>query len=126
VGNHTNVTIEENDSMAKFLFIYRDPAEPASPPSPEQMQAFLAMWGDWFQKYGTAILDGGDGLHPTGKLLKTDGTVSDGPYVESKEIIGGFSVVQCDNYDLAVGIARDCPIAKIGGTVEIREFAGFN
>jgi hypothetical protein len=113
-------------SMAKYLFIYRDSAEPQSPPSPEQMQAFLATWGEWFQKHASAILDGGDGLHPTGRVLKPDGTVSDGPYVESKEVIGGYSVIQADSYDQAVAIARDCPIAKIGGAIEIREFAGFN
>lgn len=112
--------------MAKYLFVYRDEADPKSPPSPEQMQAFLAMWGDWFQKYSTAIVDGGDGLQPTGRVLKADGTVSDGPYIESKEIVGGFSVIQADSYDQAVLIARECPIAKVGGAIEIREFAGFN
>jgi hypothetical protein len=112
--------------MAKFMFIYRDSANPAAAPSPEQMQSFLAMWGDWFQKHAAAIVDGGDGLQPTGRVLNADGTVSDGPYVEAKEVVGGYSVVQVDNYDAAVAVARDCPIAAIGGAIEIRELAGFN
>jgi hypothetical protein len=112
--------------MAKFMFVYRDSATPKAPPSPEEMQGFLAMWGDWFKKFGAAILDGGDGLKPTGKVLKAGGVVSDGPYVESKEVIGGYSVVQADTYEGAVAIAKECPIAKVGGTIEIREFAGYN
>ncbi len=112
--------------MPKFLFIYHDPVEPRTPPSPEEMQAFLGLWGAWFQQFGPAIVDGGDGLMPTGRVLKPGGIVSDGPYVESKEVIGGYSVVQADTYDAAVAIARECPISKAGGTIEIREFAGYN
>jgi hypothetical protein len=112
--------------MAKFLLVYRDPVEPKDPPSPEEMQQFLAMWGDWFQKFGPAIVDGGDGLKPEGKVLKAGGIVTDGPYLEAKEIIGGYSVVQADSLEHALTIARECPIAIIGGMIEIREFAGYN
>ncbi len=112
--------------MAKYLLIYRDSAEPQTPPSPEEAQAFLAMWGEWYQKCGAAILDGGDGLHPTGRVLKPGGIVTDGPYVEAKEVIGGYSVVQAEDYEGAVALARECPIAKMGATIEIREFAGYN
>jgi hypothetical protein len=112
--------------MAKFMFIYRDSVTPEPPPSPEEMQAFLGMWGEWFQKFAGAILDGGDGLKPSGRVLKPGGLVSDGPYVEAKEVIGGYSVVQADDYEGAVAIARECPISKTGRVVEIREFAGYS
>lgn len=111
--------------MVKYMLIYRDSAEPRNPPSPEEMQGFLAMWGQWFEKFATNIVDGGDGLLPTGRVLKPDGVVSDGPYVEAKEMIGGYSVVQAASYEDAVAIARECPIAKIGGAIEIRELAGY-
>ncbi len=112
--------------MAKFLLIYRDSAEPQEAPSPEQMQQFLAMWGDWFKKFETQILDGGDALQPTGRVLRPGGVVTDGPYVEAKEMLGGYSVIQADDYAAAVAVARECPIALIGGAIEIREFAGLN
>jgi hypothetical protein len=112
--------------MAKFMLIYRDPAEPSQPPSPEEMQGFLAMWGEWFQQCGPSIVDGGDALNPTGRVLRAGGVVTDGPYVEGKEILGGYSVVQADSYEAALEIAKLCPIAKIGGQIEIREFAGYN
>lgn len=112
--------------MAKYLFVYRDSAEEQEAPSPEEMQQFLAMWQDWFKKFEGAILDGGDALLPTGRVLKADGVVTDGPYVEAKEILGGYSVVQADDYEAALTIAKECPIAQVGGTIELREFAGYN
>jgi hypothetical protein len=112
--------------MPKFLFIYRDPAEPRPQPSPEEMQAFLGLWGEWFQKFGPKIKDGGDGLLPTGRVLKPGGQVVNGPYIETKEMIGGFSVIEVDHYEAAVEVARECPISKIGSAIEIREFAGYN
>jgi hypothetical protein len=112
--------------MPKYLYIYHDPIEPKAPPSPEQMQAFLGLWGEWFAKFGPAILDGGDGLLPTGKVLRAGGVVTDGPFVEAKEVVGGYTVVEAEDYEGALRIARECPIAKFGGTIEIREFAGYN
>lgn len=112
--------------MAKFLLLYRDAAEPRNQPSPEEMQGFLAMWGEWFQQFGPKILDGGDALLPTGRVLQPGGEVANGPYVEAKEIIGGFTVIDADHYEEAVEIAKACPISKIGGAIEIREFAGYN
>jgi hypothetical protein len=107
--------------MAKFLFIYRESTESRAKPSPEEMQALAAAWHRWMQKFRSAIVPGGDGLKRTGRLLKA-GLVSDGPYVESKEIIASFGVIQADDYEAAVAIARECPP---GHTIEIRELAGY-
>lgn len=112
--------------MSKYLLIYRDSAEPRPQPSPEEMQGFLQMWDGWFKQFGSQIVDQGDGLMPTGRVLQPGGVVADGPYVEAKEMIGGFSVVEANSYDQAVEIARSCPIAVIGGAIEIREFAGYS
>ena len=106
--------------MAKFLFIYREPAEGCPKPSPEEMQALQAAWGTWMQKFSAAIVTG-DGLKRTGRILKA-GLVTDGPYVEAKEIIVSFGVIQADDYDAALAIARECPP---GHTMEIREMAGY-
>src|SRR5436309_6763555 len=107
--------------MAKFLFIYRESTVSRAQPSPEEMQALAAAWGTWMQKFSSAIVPGGDGLKRTGRLVKA-GLVTDGPYVESKEIIISFTIIQADDYDAALAIARACPP---GHTIEIREFAGF-
>jgi hypothetical protein len=107
--------------MAKFLFIYRESRESRARPSPEEMQALAAAWRAWMQKFSSAIVPGGDGLKRTGRVLKA-GLVTDGPDVEAKEIIVSFGIIQADNYDAAVAIARACPP---GHTIEIRELAGY-
>jgi hypothetical protein len=107
--------------MAKFLFIYRESTESRAKPSPEEMQALQSAWYAWMQKFSASILPGGDGLKPSGRLIKA-GIVTDGPYVEAKEIVVSFGLIQADNYDAAVSIARACPP---GHVIEIRELAGY-
>ncbi len=107
--------------MAKFLFIYRESTVSPGKPSPEEMQALQAAWYGWMQKFSSAILPGGDGLKHRGRLVKA-GLVTDGPYVEAKEIVVSFGIIDADNCDAAVAIARECPP---GHTIEIRELAGY-
>jgi hypothetical protein len=107
--------------MAKFLFIYRESTAPGSRPSPEEMQALGSQWYAWMQKFSASILPGGDGLKPSGRVIKA-GIVTDGPYVEAKEVVVSFGLVEADNYDAAVAIARECPP---GYTIEIRQLAGY-
>jgi hypothetical protein len=115
--------------VAKFLFVYRNSAEQEmAPPTPEVMQAVLAAWSQWMEQVakGGHLIDGGDGLQATGKVVKPGGIVSDGPFIESKDIVGGYSILRADSYEQAVEFARTCPALTHGGTVEIRELAGFN
>jgi hypothetical protein len=107
--------------MPKFLFIFRHSTDPQSRPSPEEMQALGGQWYAWMQKFSGAILPGGDGLKPTGRLLR-GGIVSDGPYVEAKEFVASFTLIQAENYDAAVAIARECPGNNV---IEIRELGGY-
>ena len=113
--------------MAKFLCMYREPTEKRVKLSPEEMQAMQTAWYAWMQKFSAAILPGSDGLKRTGRLLKT-GLVTDGPYVEAKEIIACFTIIQADNYDAALAIIRECPAAAAdsGWSIEIREMFGFS
>jgi hypothetical protein len=112
--------------MAKYLCIYREPADRRAKPSAEEMQALQAAWYAWMQKFGSAILPGGDGLKRSGRLLKA-GLVTDGPYAEAKEIIASFGLIQADTYDAALAIVRECPAAAEGSgwSIEIRETFGF-
>jgi hypothetical protein len=107
--------------MPKFLFIFRHSTAPESRPSPEEMQVLAGQWYDWMQKFSAAILPGGDGLKPDGRLIRA-GIVTDGPYVEAKEFVASFSLIQADDYDAAVAIARACPGDNL---IEIRELAGY-
>jgi hypothetical protein len=107
--------------MAKFLLIYRESTDSRAKPSPEEMQALAAAWGTWMQKFSSAIVTG-DGLKRTGRVVKA-GLVTDGPYIEAKEIIASFTIIQADDYDAAVAIVRECPPGP-GHVIEIREMMG--
>ena len=112
--------------MAKFLFIFRDSTASRAQPSPEELQALQEAWYAWMQKFSASIV-GGDGLKPSGRLVKA-GIVTDGPYAETKEVIASFSIIQADNYDAAVAIARECPGQDTGKAchrIEIREMGGY-
>lgn len=112
-------------SNKKFLLIYRySAASEQTPPSPEEMQAVISQWMKWKETF-PSILDMGDGLLPTGRVLK-GGVVTDGPVVESKELVSGYSLVAAASYDDALEVARACPINLTpDASIEIRELAGF-
>jgi len=113
--------------MAKnYQLIYRGPRPSDMPPhSPAEMQKFMATWGEWKAKFGDRIVEMGDALHDTGKILSKAG-VTDGPLVESKEIIGGYSIVQGASYDDAMTVARECPIMFMPNSrIEVRELMGY-
>ena len=50
--------------------------------------------------------------------------VTDGPFVEAKEVVGGFSIVQASSIDAAAELAKGCPVLLVGGEVEVRPLAG--
>ncbi len=112
--------------MAKFMFVYRGGDEGAAEASPEQMQQAMMAWGNWIQSGMEAgwLLDGGDGLKAEGQVVQPDLTVIDGPFAESKELVGGYSMVEAADLAAAVELAKACPMPAAGGTVEVRELAG--
>jgi hypothetical protein len=110
---------------ARYLFIRRSsPGQPQPQPSPAQMQEMYAAFSAWKEKFKANILDMGGKLKGGGKILTASG-VTDGPFVEAKEIIGGFMIVAADSYDRALEVAREMPGSTMpGASIEIRELAG--
>ena len=110
----------------KYLFLHRSEPGRSQPgqgePSPEQMQAMFAKWNAWKEKFKDNIVDWGDKLRSEGKIVSASG-VSDGPFVEAKEIIGGFMIVSAESLEDAIAIAREMP-AGPGARIEIREMMG--
>lgn len=114
--------------MKKYLVIMRrapsDPQQPAQQPSPAQMQEMYASFAAWKEKFKANIVDMGDGLKPGGRVLTAAG-VTDGPFVEAKEIAGGFMIIGAESYEEAVEVARESPGMKgPGSSLEIREMMG--
>jgi hypothetical protein len=113
-------------STTKFLFLYRKPAVETEPhPSPAQIQSMYANWMAWKTKFNQEIIDLGDGLKAGGAVFK-NGVLTDGPFIEAKEIMGGYSIVQAASLARAGEIAKECPInQRPGASIEIRELAGY-
>ncbi len=85
----------------------------------------FALWTGWKAKFDKEIIDVGDGLKPGGAIFR-GGAVTDGPFIEAKEVMGGFSIVTASSLARAVEIARECPINHMpGSSIEIREMAGY-
>ena len=94
--------------------------------SPEQMQNISDQWMAWFKRLtgeGRAIA--GNPLEPAGKMVSgKNGNVTDGPFAESKEAIGGYFLLAVADLDEAVAIARQCPGLPYGAKIEVRPVAG--
>jgi hypothetical protein len=87
------------------------------------MQEMYAAFGAWQEKFKGNIIDMGGKLQPGGKVLKVTG-VTDGPFAETKEVVGGYMVVAAESAEEAVTIAAACPgLVRPGSSVEIREIA---
>jgi len=92
-------------------------------PSPAQMQEMYAQFTAWKEKCKDHILDMGGKLKSGGKILTPSG-LTDGPFVEAKEIVGGYMVLSAESYEAAAEVARGCPgILAPGISLEIREIA---
>jgi len=112
--------------MANFLFVYRSGKEGHARLTPDEMQQQMQKWGAWIQEglQKGWMLNPGDALTQEGRMVNAKKVVTDGPFVESKEIVGGYSLVQADSLDAAAQLAKGCPGLLIGGTVEVRPLAG--
>lgn len=111
--------------MAKFMFVYWGAPGAEAKMPPEQMQQVMQKWGQWI---GEAMQKGwmtdpGDALTPEGRVVRAK-VVSDGPFAEAKEIVGGYSIVEAETIEKACELAKGCPAVAYGGAVEVRRLAG--
>ena len=111
--------------MKDFLLVFRNDSTEVSRPSPEQMQASMKLWMDWLGGIAAQnkLTDKGNRLDFSGKVVKPNNIIADGPYTEIKESIGGYSIIKADDLDEAAELAKGCPILTMGGNVEVREIA---
>lgn len=93
--------------------------------SPEQMQQVADNWMAWFQRLkDEGKCAGGNPLEREGKVVSgRNKIVSDGPFAESKESIGGYFLLTVGTMDEAVAIAQQCPGLPYGIRVEVRAIA---
>lgn len=107
--------------MPKYLCIQRSRPGKRDKPSPAQMAEMYAKFNAWREKFQENIVDMGGKLGGDGKVVTSDGA-TDGPFVEAKEVVGGYMVVSAESLEEAMEIARLSPgTAMPGSSVEVRE-----
>lgn len=109
--------------MARFMVMARDGGEYPGM-SPEEIQAIIQRYIDWSEglRRDGRMLGGEKLTEGDGRVLRRDAgalVVTDGPYVESKEVLGGFWIVTADDYDECVRVVSGSPHFDFG-TLEIR------
>ena len=94
--------------------------------SPEEIQKMVGQWYAWFERLTQeGKCKAGHPLEREGKIVSSrkGRTVADGPFAESKEAIGGYFLLQVDDLNEAVEIAKECPGLDYGIDVEVRPVA---
>lgn len=107
--------------MKEFILIFRDNEE--EKPSPEQLQSRMLEWQDWMGGIAAQnkLVNSGNALSSDdSRVVKANNIVTNGPFVEMKESIGGYIIVRAATVDDAAELSKGCPIFQLGGSVEVR------
>ena len=112
--------------MKEFAFLFRAPSINYNNASPEEIKAMEKKWQNWAGGIAAQgkLANNGQRLSPEGKVLKAGGVITDGPFVEIRERLGGFVIVRANDFDEAITLAHGCPVLERGGNVEIRPVYG--
>jgi len=109
--------------MKDFIMLFHSEPDPNMEPTPEELQTEIQAWQKWMEGIAATgkLKNPGEALGFEGKTVHADGTTTDGPYAELKEIVGGFIVVSTETLEEAVKLVPGCPALDTGGKVEVRE-----
>ena len=114
--------------MDKYLFLFRGGINSATA-SPEEIQANMQKWFQWVEKLSQeGIYEGGEALEARdSKMVAEKGSlVTDGPYSEGKELLGGYFLIKARDADHAAEISKEAPNLDYDGTVEVRKIMVFD
>lgn len=105
--------------MSEFVFLYRGGSRPESPADGEKI---MQQWVSWMQDLAQKghMKDRGQPLEDEGKVVRAKGTITDGPYAESKDLVGGYTLIEAKDLAEAAQLAGGCPIFERDGLVEVR------
>lgn len=114
--------------MEKFMLIFHSDLAREQKFSPEEMQAVMGKWMAWIDKLAKdGRYVGGEALLPGGKIIKGNHkSVTDGPYTEGKEVVGGYFIVNAADYNEAATLCEDYPDFNNGGYIQVRQVMKFD
>lgn len=112
--------------MPRFMLLLHDRPSDFADVTPGEMQRIIKEYGAWADRLRAAgKLAGSEKLKDEGgRVIAKDGagvTVTDGPYAEANEVLGGYFTIEAADYDEAVALARDCPHVTYGARIEVRQ-----
>ncbi len=106
--------------MAEFLYLYRGGQRGTTAQESEQI---MQRWMNWFKELTASgnLKDGGQPLEDDGRVVRDKrGTVTDGPFAEAKDLVGGYTLIEAESLSRAAELAQGCPILERQGVVEVR------
>lgn len=108
--------------MKDFILLFRQAGNEQPLLTDEEIAKINKKWQDWIGDIEAQgkLSDHGSRLEKAGKVLKPGGVITDGPFVEIRESLGGFIVISAENLEEATTLAHGCPILESNGSVEIR------
>jgi hypothetical protein len=107
---------------SQYLLLLHQPNTGPGPTS-DELQRIMARFHTWMEGLRAKdIVAGTNGLESIGKVLREPGgaVTTDGPYAETKEVVGGYILINASSLDEAVAIARGCPGLDYRLAVEVR------
>jgi hypothetical protein len=111
--------------MSQFMLLLYDDRSGWQKLSPEEMQKAIEKYMAWTRKPFTR--DSKRLGEDVGRVIRANGgkpRATDGPYSETKEVLGGYYTIEAENYDEAVKLALGHPHLEYGGTIEVRQLYG--
>jgi hypothetical protein len=107
--------------MNEFVMLIRLEGLPEKTFSPEEMQAGMAVWEKWVNDIiaRDILVSRGNRLSNDGRTIRDGKVATNGPFVETKEILGGYLIIRANSIDEAADIAKSAPIVG-SGSIEIR------
>jgi len=111
--------------MAEFIYLYRNTEADSREymGTPKAAQESMKLWMAWLQDLEAKghLKSRGEPLERTGKVVTgPKKQVIDGPFVEAKDIVSGFSIIEAKDEAQALELARGCPVLRGSGSVEVR------
>jgi hypothetical protein len=115
----------KENSMARYMLLLRREPHLWKNMSPDEIQKAVVKFDTWRTKLiERGLYAGSEKLaDEPGKLIRREkgqALVTDGPYSEAKEVLGGYFAIHASSYDEAVERSEDCPALEYGATVEVR------
>jgi hypothetical protein len=107
--------------MSEFMYLFRRPGQPTE--SPQRLQELMQRWQDWYKELEKKghLAQIGHPLEMAGTVVtNAQGTYRDGPYAETKDIVGGYSVIRAKDMAEAIALTHGHPVFEMRGMIEVR------